>query len=409
MDALSVVIIGHVDHGKSTFIGRLLYDAGALSKEKMAKINNSGNCGGEFELAHTMDSFEEERLLGMTMDTSSVSFSYGNRQYTIIDVPGHYELLAKMVTGANCADAAILVVDVLEGLQSQTKLHCHVLSRMNIRQVIVLINKMDLVGYSRVEFDRRGSTLVAFLKSVNICPQYIIPISAKLGDNITTKSLNVPWYSGATVLAALDSLTPSRPATQELCFPVQDIYELDGERIVVGRVESGRMSSGQGLLLLPAQTRCGVREIKRYGKTDIQEAEQGECIGITVEDVDASALKRGAVFTDSANFRVGSKVRGRVFWITDAPCIIGNRYSICCATQSVNGAVVGITNRVQVSTANEVVHYDSVDSFVLGEVADVELELDCPLVFQTKTTLKLSNFVLKKDGVLIAGEGYFLE
>lgn len=409
MDTLNVVIMGHADHGKSTFIGRLLYETGALSAEKVAKLNKPVDDDVEFELAHITDSFEEERSSGMTMEMSSVSFRYGNRQYEIIDVPGHYELLARVASGVSHADAVILIIDILEGLQRQTKLHCYMLYEKNAKPIIVLVNKVDLVNYDQIEFNKVRSAVTAFLSSINIPLHHVIPISAKFGDNVTSRSARMPWYTGATVLDALSSLVPTGPTTQELCFPIQDIYELDGEHVIVGRVESGRMSLGQRLLTLPDQTYCRIREIKKYGKTRPPEAGQGECIGIVLEGGDASTLKRGVVLTDSDDFHVSSRVKGRVFWMANEPCVVGDCYAICCTTQSVSGTVVRITSRAQVSISNEIVRQDSADRLAFGEVAEVEFKLDHPLVFQTRITSKLSIFAMKKDGVLMTGEGYFLD
>ncbi|HHT9141260.1 MAG TPA: GTP-binding protein [Candidatus Tripitaka californicus] len=407
MDTLNVAITGHVDHGKSTFIGRLLYDLGVLPEEKRAKIHPLGDQDRRLELARIMDSFEEERLWGMTIDTSNIVFRHGHRQYTIIDVPGHYELLAKMVTGTSYADAAILIIDVLEGLQRQTKLHCLLLSMMNIHQIIVLINKMDLVGYSQTEFEKIKSSTLSFLDSLNIKSCHIIPTSAASGDNVTTKSMNMQWYSDMTVLAALDSLVMTRPLARELCFPVQDIYEFDGERIIAGWIESGRMSTGQRLLMLPDRTYHTVLEIKKYGRPNLQQAGQGECVGIILRDKDLSAVRRGAVLTDSEDLHVSQKVKGRAFWIAEEPCLTGNRYSICCTTQSVKGTIVNIANRMHISANNELAYSESVDRLTLGEVADIEFELDYPLVFQTGNLTGLANFVMKKDNVSIAGGGHF--
>ncbi len=403
MDTLNVAIIGHVDHGKSTLIGRLLYELGALPAEKMAQINLSNNETGKFDFAHIMDSFEEERLLGMTMDTSNIVFRNGGRQYTIIDVPGHLEFLSKMATGASYADAAILIIDVVEGVQKQTILHDHLLSMMNVDQIIILINKMDLVSYGQTDFDKTRANELALLKSMNMESCQVIPVSAGLGDNVTTKSSNMPWYSGMTVLAALDSFVTTKQAAQALCFPVQDIYKFNGERIVVGQIESGKMILDQRLLMLQNQTYYNLREIKKFGKSNIQQAKQGECVGIILEGENLSAIKRGVVFSDSESLSVSPKVTGRVFWLVDEPCVVGNCYSICCATQSVKGTVVKITNHLHVPAGNELVYSVSADSLGLGEISDIEIELEKPLVFQTGKGKALSNFVMKKEGVSTGG------
>ena len=407
MDALNAVIIGHVDHGKSSFIGRLLYDLGCLSHEQMERLNILGNENGELEFAHIMDSFEEERLFGMTMDTSNISFKHGERQYVIIDVPGHYELLAKMVTGAHCADAALLVIDVREGLQRQTKLHCRLLHMLNIKEIVVLVNKMDLANFGREEFDRVRADTVSFLESINMEPRHVIPVSASSGDNIAAASANMPWYGGPTAASALNSLTAKTQILREVCFPVQDVYEFDGEKIIAGRIESGSIFPGQRLMMFPDRAYYSVKEIKKFGKPGIERADEGECVGLVFGEKDLTAIKRGAVFTDSDDFRVGARLKGRVFWISGEPCAVGSRYSICCATQAAPGRVTGISNRVHVSVDGEIECLESADNLSLGEIADIEIDSDRSLVFQTANSSKLSNFVMKKDDVLIAGGGSF--
>jgi translation elongation factor TU len=406
---LNLVITGHVDHGKSTFIGRLLYDLGVLTAEKMAIVAAALKTRGAAEFAHITDSFEEERLLGMTMDTSDVVFEHAGRKYTLSDVPGHYELLAKMVTGAHQADAAILIVDAKEGMQRQTKLHCHLLSMMGIRQMVVLINKMDAVSYSKDVFDKSDMGIYGFLKGMGIESVYSIPVSALYGDNIFSLSNNMPWYNGPSVVPILATLKPRRSDGDLFCFPVQDVYEIDRERIVVGRVEAGTIYVGQKLRMLPDSIPFVVKAIKKYSKDNIGEAGTGECIGVMLKGGDISGISRGNILSDSENLKVDKKVKARIFWLTREPCRVDEYYSVCCATQSVKGKVTGISGCLQVSTDNQVVYSESVDNLLMGEIADIDIELESPIVFQASGTSALGHIVIKRDGVIITGGGSLYE
>lgn len=410
MDNIHIVIAGHVDHGKSTFIGRLLYDLGVLTAEKMAGVATSLNAGGgAAEFAHIMDSFEEERLLGMTMDTSEAEFEHTGRKYTIIDVPGHFEFLAKMVTGAHQADAVILIVDAKEGLQRQTRLHCHFLSMMGIRQMVVLINKMDAVSYSKAAFDKSDTGIHGFLKGMGIESVYSIPVAALYGDNIFSLSNNMPWYNGPSVVSVLATLKPRRLDGDLLYFPVQDVYEFDRERIVAGRVESGMICVGQMLKMWPDRIPFTVKKIRKYGKDAVSDAGQGECIGVILEGVDVSVISRGKVLSNSERLNAGKKVKARIFWFTDEPCRVEEYYSVCCATQSIKGKIIGITSRMHISRDNQVVCSDSADSLMMGEIADIDIELEEPLVFDAGGGTSLGNVIIKRDDVIITGGGSLYE
>ena len=241
---LKIVIVGHVDHGKSTLVGRLLHDSGSLPEGKLEQLQQiAARRGTAFEWANLMDSFQAERDQNVTIDTAQIWFRTQKRQYVIIDAPGHVEFLKNMVTGAANADAALLLIDAHEGVRENSRRHGDLLNLLGIRQIVVLVNKMDLADYSQRTFDAIEQEYRAFLKSAGIEAKLFIPISARNGDNLAARGANMPWWSGPTCLEALDGLVqPEPPANQPLRFAVQDVYKFDRKRIVAGRVESGTLS-----------------------------------------------------------------------------------------------------------------------------------------------------------------------
>ncbi|MEW6170794.1 MAG: GTP-binding protein, partial [Candidatus Omnitrophota bacterium] len=220
---LKFVIVGHVDHGKSTLIGRLLFDTDSLPPDKVEEMKQvSKEMGRGPEFAFIMDNLKEEREQGITIDTAQIFFRTPKRRYVIVDAPGHVEFVRNMMTGASQAEAGFLIVDVKEGSQEQTKRHAYILSMLGLKQVVVLLNKMDLVSYSSEKFWQVKSEVQNFLDTINIKPKAYIPISASKGDNIANKSNNMAWYNGPTILEILDSLEDKLSTEKEpLVFPVQ--------------------------------------------------------------------------------------------------------------------------------------------------------------------------------------------
>ncbi|MGA2555337.1 MAG: GTP-binding protein, partial [Verrucomicrobiota bacterium] len=216
LEQLKIVIVGHVDHGKSTFVGRLFYDTGSLPEGKLEQLQAAARRrGAPFEWANLMDALQSERDQNITIDTAQIWFRTKQRQYVIIDAPGHKEFLKNMVTGAANAEAALLLIDANEGVQEQSRRHGYLLNLLGIRQIVVLVNKMDLQGYAEARFEQIEAEYRAFLKTMSVEPRGFIPISARHGDNIATRSANMPWWAGPTVLEALDDFQPAEPATHQ--------------------------------------------------------------------------------------------------------------------------------------------------------------------------------------------------
>ena len=238
---LRVVIAGHVDHGKSTLIGRLLHDTGALGPERVTAVEAmSKKRGMPFEWSFLIDALQAERDQGITIDTAEVQFRTPRRRYVIIDAPGHAEFLKNMVSGAAGADAALLLVDAREGTLEQSRRHALILGLLGITQVVVAINKMDLVGYDQARYQAVVDEISAYLGSVGITPSAVVPVAARHGENIATRSALMPWHDGPSLVEALDGLEAApTPTDQPLRLPVQDVYKFDERRIVAGRIESG--------------------------------------------------------------------------------------------------------------------------------------------------------------------------
>ncbi|MCD8570394.1 MAG: GTP-binding protein [Alphaproteobacteria bacterium] len=239
---LRVVIVGHVDHGKSTLIGRLLYDTGSLPEGKKEEIEAICKRRGTeaMEWSFVLDAFQAERDQAVTIDTTQIWFSTEMRNYVIIDAPGHREFLKNMVSGAAQADAAILVVDAAEGMKEQTRRHAYILSLLGLRQVAVVINKMDIVKHDPEAFEKCAKEVVKYLQSIGVQATHIVPISARNGDLIAGRGDAMNWYQGKTLLEVLDSFeVASPPVARPMRFPVQDVYRFDERRILVGRIETG--------------------------------------------------------------------------------------------------------------------------------------------------------------------------
>jgi sulfate adenylyltransferase subunit 1 (EFTu-like GTPase family) len=296
---LKLVIVGHVDHGKSTLIGRLLFDTGSLSTDKVIEIQQiCSSLGKEFEFGYVLDNLEEERDQGITIDTTQIFFTSKDRHYVIIDAPGHVEFLKNMITGASQADTAAIIIDAEEGIREQTKRHAFLLSMLGIRRIVILINKMDKVGYNPERFSEIKTIFQDFLREINIFPSHFIPISASHGDNVVKKSENTPWYQGPSFLNALDTVDIlGISQTAPLRFIVQDVYNFS-KRIIVGKVASGKLRNNDEITILPTGEKTQIGSLEEYHRTP-NFAETGKCIGLTTKD--KVFCDRGFVFSDPSD------------------------------------------------------------------------------------------------------------
>ena len=399
---LKFVIVGHVDHGKSTLIGRLLYDTNSLPPDKIEEIRKtSQGLGRETEFAYLLDHLEEERQQGITIDTTQVFFKTEKRQYVIIDAPGHVEFVKNMITGASQAEAGFLIVDTNEGIQEQTKRHAYILSMLGIQQVVVLLNKMDLVSYSQKRFYELKLEVESFLNSVNVHPKAYIPISASKGDNIAQKSKTLDWYDGPTVLEILDSFE-NRLSEEDkaLVFPVQDVYKVDSKRIVVGRVESGVISKDRIITLLPTRETTRIKSIEVFLKDSVI-SYPGESIGITTQD--PVFLERGTVICEPEKEpALTDRFQASVFWMSKNNFDKNERIILKCATQEVTCKIEEIEERIN-SSSLEVLERDASILRYL-EVGRLSIKTKRPIAIKTFNDLQeLGRFVFVQNDNVCAG------
>jgi len=411
---LKLVLVGHVDHGKSTLIGRLFYDTDSLPEGKIEEIKEVCEAlGKELEFGYIMDNLSEERDQGITIDTAQKFFKTEKRQYTIIDAPGHVEFIKNMITGASQADAAILIVDAEEGVRQQTRRHAYILGMLGLGQVIVAVNKMDKIGYAKERFEEVKKEIQEFLKKINIQPSHIIPISAKEGDNVAEKTGNLSWFTGPTILAALDTLKiPESPKDKPLRYPIQDVYKFDEKRIAAGRIASGTLTTGQDIFILPGGEKTKIKNIEEWesdkkdpfgpGKYKNPPAsEAGKSTGATISD--KLFLDRGNIITTpDKQPTITDKFRAHVFWLDKKPYTLGERVTFKCATQDVMCEIEGIERVIDSSTL-EVLSEDAKE-IKSREVADIVVKTSKPVVIENfNETPELGRFVFERSDTVAGG------
>ena len=343
-DLLKIVVVGHVDHGKSTLVGRLLYDTDSLPPGKVEELTAiSARRGMAIEWSFLLDAFQAERDQAVTIDTTQIWFKTAKRDYVIIDAPGHREFLKNMVSGAAAADAAVLVIDAAEGVREQSRSHGYLLHLLGVRQVAVLVNKMDLVGYNAERFNAVAHEVSQYLEEIGVPPAVIVPISARQGDNIAAPSELMPWYEGPSLLQALDGFhAVTRPLDLPLRFPVQDIYKFDERRIIAGRIESGILRVGDELLFSPSNKVARVRSIETWN-APVQpvQAQSGESVAITLEE--QIFIERGEVASHRESApQLTTVFRASLFWLGHEPLQVEREYKLKLATRDAKVRVQAI-------------------------------------------------------------------
>jgi len=297
---MNLIFIGHIDHGKSTTVGRLLYETGAVSEQELRKLKEEEAKYNQatLEFAYVTDELKEERERGMTIDISAREFQTPKYYFTVIDAPGHRDFVKNMITGASQADAAVLVVSATEGVQPQTKEHAYLAKVLGINQLIVGINKIDAINYDHAKFEDVKTKVATLLKTIGYDTSKIlfIPYSALQGDNVAKPSDKMPWYSGPTLLQALDTfVVPPKPLDKPLRLPIQDVYSISGFGTVpVGRVETGVMKPGDMIIIMPEGIKTDVKSIEMHHQA-LQKAEPGDNIGFNIKGVEKKDIKRGDV------------------------------------------------------------------------------------------------------------------
>lgn len=354
--AFPIVIVGHVDHGKSTLVGRLLHDTDSLPDGKLEQLKAvSAKRGLEFEWSFLLDALQVERDQGITVDTTQIWFTTRQRRYVIIDAPGHKEFLKNMVTGAAQADAAILVVDAAQGLAEQTRRHAYLLHLLGIRQVAVAINKIDLIDHDESRFHAVAEAVRGYLADIGIEVSALVPVSARQGDNIAVHSDSTAWYRGPTLIGALDAFeSRAQPVEQPLRLPVQDLYRFDDCRIVVGRIESGHLKVGDRIRFAPLGREATVASLEAWrgdGAPHVTrtEAFAGESVAFTLDE--EVFVERGALAsTPDQRPREANRITARLFWLDREALKPGDRLTLKIGTAEREAEVEAIDETLDVET-----------------------------------------------------------
>jgi bifunctional enzyme CysN/CysC len=406
-DHLQLVVVGHVDHGKSTLIGRLLFDTHSVPDGKAERIEAACKAEGmEFEYAFLLDALLEEQAQNITMDTTRVPFRTARRSFTIIDAPGHKEFLKNMITGAASAEAAILLVDAHEGLKEQTRRHCYLLSLLGLRQIVVAVNKMDLVGYKPEVFNAIHAELADFLAKLGVEPAHFVPISAKHGEGLLRHSERMTWYKGPTLIEALEQFHGAPTASGgPLRLTVQDVYRFDARRIIAGLIESGTVSVGDPIEFVPGGKRSRIKSIETWPPPTVPVTgpiHSGDEVAVTLED--ELFVERGQVGSalDDKPYEART-FTARVFWIHDVPLRSGELIPIKLGTQQAEARVLGIQRTLDAVTLES--GTGTTGEVKVHEVAEIRLRVRKPIAFDVGGKIPaLGRFVLMR-GRRIGGGG----
>jgi bifunctional enzyme CysN/CysC len=373
-----IVIVGHVDHGKSTLIGRLLYETGSLPDGKLESLKAvSARRGMPFEWSFLLDALQTERDQGITLDTSQIRFRTAARDFVLIDAPGHAEFLRNMITGAAQADAALLIVDAAEGVRDQTRRHGYLLHLLGIRQVAVVINKMDRVDFDERRFRDIETEISTHLVNLGLTPVAVIPISARDGDGVARRTDPIGWYGGPTVVETLDDFMPARqPNELALRLPVQAVYKFDDRRIIAGRIETGSIAVGDEIVVMPAGKTARVRSIESWPEPAQapRTAGAGQSVGITLDS--EIFLDRGdVVSTGAVRPKAAQHLRARVFWLNEEPLEVGTTINVRIGTAEARGTIAAIEKAVDPGALSAT----EASAVAQNHVGEIDIALSRPL------------------------------
>jgi bifunctional enzyme CysN/CysC/sulfate adenylyltransferase subunit 1 len=403
-ETLNIVVVGHVDHGKSTLIGRLLYDTDSLPEGAIDKVKAlSKEKGKAFEYAFLLDAFEEEQEQGITIDTTQLQFSTEKRDFVIIDAPGHKEFLKNMISGAANAEAAFLMVDANEGIKEQSRRHGYILSLLGIKKVYVIVNKMDLVDYDEERYLEIKKDFNAFLNGLNIYPLGYIPVSAFHGENIVQKSSKMPWNQTGSIIEVMESIEKEKDLDKKpLRFPIQDVYKFDDRRIIVGRIEAGSLKVGDEILISPANKTTKVKTIEYWADRDkIDTVTVGMSVGITVEDEFFN--KRGEIISHVQNPPLrGNIFHANIFWMGKVDLVKDKKYKLKIGTKEVECNLLAIHKVIDASTLSEIEDAVAVKK---NDVAKVTLQTKEMICFDAFSTLQTTGRFVLVDGLDVSGGG----
>jgi bifunctional enzyme CysN/CysC len=407
---MNIVIVGHVDHGKSTVIGRLLADTHSLPEGKLEQIRAQCELNSKpFEYAFLLDALKDEQAQGITIDAARVFFKSRLRPYLILDAPGHIEFLKNMITGAARAEAALLVIDAAEGVQENSRRHGYMVSLLGVKQLAVVVNKMDLVGWDRAVYDGIVREYGAFLDQVGIRPASFIPVSGRGGDNIAERSDNLSWYQGPTVLDALDAFR-SEPAPVERPFrmPIQDVYKFtkqgDDRRIVAGTIDSGSVSVGDAVIFYPSGKKSRVKSIEAFNRPVQGRAEAGSAVGFTLQEQIYITRGELATLEHEPRPQVTTRLRVSLFWLGKEPLVKRKEYLLKLGTARVTVRVEEVLRIMDASTLGTTEQRNAVQRH---DVAECVLKLDraiaCDLAEDVPATSRfviVDEFEIRGGGIV---------
>lgn len=403
---MHVVVVGHVDHGKSTFVGRLLNDTDSLPDGKLAQVRR--NCaaeGMEFEYAFLLDALIEEQEQNITIDTTRIFFRTTKRAYAIIDAPGHKEFLKNMVTGAASASAALLLIDAKEGVMDQSRRHAFLLSLLGVKQLVVLVNKMDLVNHSEATYEKIRTEYTAFLKTLGLNAVHFIPIAAKHGENIVNRSDKMSWWKGPTVTEALDNFAHEDDLSGlPLRLPVSDIYRFDHRRIIAGRVEAGAIRPGDELIFQPGGRRSVARTFEDWPGPSRDVVGTGGSASVTLSE--QIFVERGQIAAHPSNQpRVGREFRARIFWLGKEPLQTKKSYRLRLLTQNVEAVIAKIE---KITDADKLAEIKD-ESVPRDHICEVIVRTTRPIAFDLHHECAITGRFAVEDAGRIHGGGIILE
>lgn len=410
-EQMNIVIVGHVDHGKSTVVGRLLADTGSLPEGKLEAVRKEcERTGKPFEYAFLLDALSDEQDQGITIDTARSFFKTSKRDYIIIDAPGHIEFLKNMISGAARAEAAALIIDAKEGVRENSRRHGYILSMLGIKQVVVCVNKMDLVDRSEAHFKKIEKEYREFLASIGaVSPKEFIPVSAVNGENLATRSNKMPWYKGPTLLESLDQFEKAPPKSDRpLRMPVQAVYKFvtegDDRRIIAGRVEAGKAKVGDKVVFYPSHKTSRIKSIERFNAPTRNEIEAGWSTGFTLEE--EIYVTRGEIMAHETNPPlVSTRFRANMIWLGKKPFVPGRDYKLKIHTHSEPVRIHKINKVIDASEAGSSLSKTQIDRH---DVADLVLEMRRPLAFDPIGEGESTGRFVIVDGYDIAGGGIII-
>ncbi len=411
-EQMNIVIVGHVDHGKSTLIGRLLADTGSLPEGKLDQVKAMCAVNARpFEYAFLLDALKDEQSQGITIDTARSFFKTKKRDYIIIDAPGHIEFLKNMITGAARAEAALLLIDAHEGVQENSKRHGFLLSFLGIKQVVVLVNKMDLANYDEPVFKQITEQYSVFLKEIGVEPKAFIPIAAREGENLIKTSPKMPWYKGKSVLDFIDGFEKEKGRENlPFRFPVQDIYKFteqgDDRRIVAGTVETGSIRVGDDVLFLPSQKKSTIKTIESFNTPEKQSAGVDQAVGFTLATQIYIRPGEIMVKANETPVRVASTFRANIFWLGKKPMIKDKKYKLKLAT---GRASLYLKDVVHVMDASELTTEQNKTQIERNDVAECILQTMKPIAMDLNDDSAPTGRFVVIDDFEIAGGGIVTE